>query len=152
AARARGHAARRGGGHDTGGPVRPLPAVLPAGADVQGGDGDVHRGPVRVGGGGRRGGLGRAVGGSTRRRRSVAMDVAANAAGSRLSAVDVTLAYGRAGAVAENLTLRVPDGVVTSIIGPNGCGKSTLLRALARLIAPAAGTVLLDGEAIHRLP
>ena len=83
---------------------------------------------------------------------SVAMDVAANAAGNRLSAVDVTLAYGRAEAVAENLTLRVPDGVVTSIIGPNGCGKSTLLRALARLIEPAAGTVLLDGEAIHRLP
>lgn len=73
-------------------------------------------------------------------------------ASSRLWADDVTLAYGRSEAVAENLTFRVPDGLVTSIIGPNGCGKSTLLRALARLLAPAAGAVVLDGEAIHRQP
>ncbi len=70
----------------------------------------------------------------------------------RLMAHDVTLAYGRSKAVAQNLTFQVPDGRVTSIIGPNGCGKSTLLRALARLITPVAGTVLLDGEAIHRQP
>src|SRR5690606_22084833 len=71
---------------------------------------------------------------------------------SRLLADRVTLAYGRGPAVVESLSVSVPDGVVTSIIGPNGCGKSTLLRALARLIAPASGTVILDGEAIHRLP
>jgi iron complex transport system ATP-binding protein len=40
---------------------------------------------------------------------------------------------------------------VTSIIGPNGCGKSTLLRALVRLLKPRGGTVLLDGQSIHRL-
>ncbi|NUR24803.1 MAG: ABC transporter ATP-binding protein, partial [Catenulispora sp.] len=40
----------------------------------------------------------------------------------------------------------------TVVIGPNGCGKSTLLRALARLLRPAAGAVLLDGTAIARLP
>lgn len=70
----------------------------------------------------------------------------------RLMANDVTLSYGRSEAVAKNLTFQVPDGRVTSIIGPNGCGKSTLLRALARLMIPAAGTILLDGEAIHRQP
>jgi iron complex transport system ATP-binding protein len=37
---------------------------------------------------------------------------------------------------------------VTTIIGPNGCGKSTLLRAMARLLRPKAGHVLLDGKAI----
>jgi iron-siderophore transport system ATP-binding protein len=38
------------------------------------------------------------------------------------------------------------------IVGANACGKSTLLRALARLLAPRAGTVHLDGRSIHALP
>ncbi len=70
---------------------------------------------------------------------------------SRLAAHHVTLAYdGRV--VVEGLSLDVPDGAVTVIVGPNACGKSTLLRALARLLRPTSGAVVLDGEAIHRLP
>ena len=38
------------------------------------------------------------------------------------------------------------------VIGPNGCGKSTVLKALARMMRPNRGTVLLDGTDIHRLP
>ena len=38
------------------------------------------------------------------------------------------------------------------IVGPNACGKSTLLRALARLLKPRRGAVLLDGTSIHKLP
>jgi iron complex transport system ATP-binding protein len=69
----------------------------------------------------------------------------------RLVADDVTLAYdGRV--VVDGLTLTIPDGQVTAIIGPNACGKSTLLRALARLLRPQRGAVVLDGESIHRLP
>ena len=45
--------------------------------------------------------------------------------------------------------LKIPDGKVTSIIGPNGCGKSTLLKALSRLLAVKEGEVFLDGENIH---
>ena len=44
----------------------------------------------------------------------------------------------------------MPDGLVTTIVGPNGCGKSTLLRTLARLLKPTSGRVLLDGESIAR--
>ena len=68
-----------------------------------------------------------------------------------LVAEHVTLAYGDH-AVAEDLTVRIPTGRVTVIVGANACGKSTLLRALARLLRPRSGTVLLDGADLHRLP
>jgi len=68
-----------------------------------------------------------------------------------LQARDVTLAYGDR-TVVEALDLDVAPGRITAIVGPNGCGKSTLLRALARLLAPASGQVLLDGGPISRAP
>lgn len=70
----------------------------------------------------------------------------------RLAAHDVTLCYERGEPVVSDLTLSVPDGEVTCIIGPNACGKSTLLRSLVRLLRPVGGAVLLDGEQIHRQP
>ncbi|HSM67444.1 MAG TPA: ABC transporter ATP-binding protein [Ilumatobacteraceae bacterium] len=69
----------------------------------------------------------------------------------RLRADGVSLGYDDR-AVIDGLDLAVPDGEVTAIIGPNACGKSTLLRALARLLRPTAGRVVLDGEQIHTLP
>lgn len=54
--------------------------------------------------------------------------------------------------VVHDLTLEVPDGQITAIIGANASGKSTLLRALARLMRPASGVVYLDGEDIHHQP
>jgi len=54
--------------------------------------------------------------------------------------------------VAEDLHVAIPRGSLTMIIGPNGCGKSTLLKALARMLRPERGSVLLDGADIHREP
>lgn len=77
--------------------------------------------------------------------------VADGAAGAaRLAAEDVTVGYGGR-TVIDGLDVRIPPGVITTIIGPNGCGKSTLLRTLTRLLKPTAGTVVLDGEDIGRL-
>jgi iron complex transport system ATP-binding protein len=70
---------------------------------------------------------------------------------SRLHADDVTLTYGAA-PVVDALSVQIKDASITSIIGPNGCGKSTLLRALSRLMKPARGTIILDGQSIHQLP
>jgi NitT/TauT family transport system ATP-binding protein len=42
----------------------------------------------------------------------------------------------------RGLTLDIPAGSLTVIIGPNGCGKSTLLRVIAGLLQPADGRVL----------
>ncbi|MEV0316985.1 ABC transporter ATP-binding protein [Streptomyces sp. NPDC050658] len=69
----------------------------------------------------------------------------------RLSARELTLAYEDREVVHE-LDLAVPDGKVTVIVGPNACGKSTTLRALGRLLKPKSGAVLLDGEALAKLP
>ena len=69
---------------------------------------------------------------------------------SRLHAQDVTVGYGGA-PVVHDLTVEIPDGQVTTIVGPNGCGKSTLLRTLARLLAPTSGRVVLDGTPITSL-
>lgn len=81
----------------------------------------------------------------------VASGPGAGGSGARLRADDLTLAYDRR-TVAEGLSLDIPDGAFTVIVGPNACGKSTLLRALARVLAPRSGTVLLDGGDIGRLP
>jgi iron complex transport system ATP-binding protein len=68
-----------------------------------------------------------------------------------LAAHDLSLAY-EDRLVVEGLSLAVPSGRITVIVGANACGKSTLLRGLARLLKPRAGTVVLDGHDIHRLP
>ena len=60
-----------------------------------------------------------------------------------LRVADLALAYGDR-SIIDGLSLAVPPGQITAIIGPNGCGKSTLLRALARLLKPRSGAVLLD--------
>jgi len=69
----------------------------------------------------------------------------------RLAAAGVSLAYDRR-TVVSDLTVSVPDGSFTVIIGPNACGKSTLLRGLSRLLAPQSGSVVLDGRAISAYP
>jgi iron complex transport system ATP-binding protein len=71
---------------------------------------------------------------------------------SRLRTEKVTLAYDDGAAVIEELTIEVPEGRITSVVGPNGCGKSTLLRSLARLMKPRGGAIYLDGDAISNLP
>ena len=54
--------------------------------------------------------------------------------------------------VIEDLSLAVPPGKITAIVGANACGKSTLLRAMSRLLTPSRGTVVLDGRQVHRMP
>lgn len=66
----------------------------------------------------------------------------------RLNGQQVTIGYGEH-VIVSDLDVEIPDGKVTSIIGPNGCGKSTLLKALSRLLSVKNGEILLDGKNIH---
>lgn len=70
----------------------------------------------------------------------------------RLVARDVTLGYGDDTTIVHRLSLAIPDDRFTVIIGPNACGKSTLLKALARILSPLSGDVVLDGRVIADYP
>lgn len=65
----------------------------------------------------------------------------------RVRVDNATIGYDRR-IISEQLSVTLPDSEFTAIIGPNACGKSTLLRAIARVLTPSAGRVLLDGKAI----
>jgi iron complex transport system ATP-binding protein len=69
----------------------------------------------------------------------------------RLHADTVTLCYDQR-TISSDLSIAIPDGSFSVIVGPNACGKSTLLRALSRLLVPAQGRVVLDGKTITELP
>ncbi len=62
----------------------------------------------------------------------------------------VTVRYGKSTAVRE-VSLRVPEKTVVSIIGANGSGKSTLLRALVGLVALSEGEIRFNGVRISGL-
>jgi sulfate transport system ATP-binding protein len=51
----------------------------------------------------------------------------------------------------DDVSLEIPQGSLTAILGPSGSGKSTLLRIVAGLERPDAGEVLLAGEDATRL-
>lgn len=67
-----------------------------------------------------------------------------------LGAQDLSLGYGSE-PIIKDLTLRIPPGQITVIIGANACGKSTLLRGFARLLAPRSGAVLLDDRPLGKM-
>ncbi|ADC51653.1 Ferrichrome ABC transporter (ATP-binding protein) [Alkalihalophilus pseudofirmus OF4] len=65
----------------------------------------------------------------------------------RLYTEDLRIGYGE-NVIVKNLSINIPDGKITTIIGPNGCGKSTLLKAITRVISSQSGNVILDSESI----
>jgi sulfate/thiosulfate transport system ATP-binding protein len=46
----------------------------------------------------------------------------------------------------DDVSIEVPDGSLTALLGPSGSGKSTLLRVIAGLESPDSGRVLISGQ------
>lgn len=51
----------------------------------------------------------------------------------------------------KDLTINIPRGKVTAIMGPSGTGKTTLLRLIGAQLRPSSGQVVVAGENIHQL-
>ena len=51
----------------------------------------------------------------------------------------------------DGITLSIPKGKVTAIMGPSGTGKTTLLKLIAGQLTPDSGQVLVDGKNVHQL-
>jgi sulfate transport system ATP-binding protein len=62
----------------------------------------------------------------------------------RIDVIGIAKRFGQFSAL-QDITLEVPEGSLTALLGPSGSGKSTLLRIIAGLESPDTGTVLIDG-------
>ena len=60
---------------------------------------------------------------------------------------NLTKSFG-ASAILKGLSLEVPDGQNTVIIGPSGSGKSVTLKLIVRLLEPDGGSVMVDGAEV----
>jgi phospholipid/cholesterol/gamma-HCH transport system ATP-binding protein len=63
---------------------------------------------------------------------------------------DVTKHFGDR-TVLDRLSLEIPTGTATAIIGRSGTGKSVLLKHIVGLLEPDEGRVLVDGQVVHEL-
>lgn len=64
---------------------------------------------------------------------------------------DVHLYYGKR-EVLRGISMIIPDGSITAILGPSGSGKSTIVKLALGLVKPTHGRVLVDGIDITNLP
>ncbi len=64
---------------------------------------------------------------------------------------DVHTYYGNIHAL-KGISIKVEKGEIVTLIGSNGAGKSTTLRTIQGINKPRSGTVLLEGEALEKLP
>jgi spermidine/putrescine transport system ATP-binding protein len=66
--------------------------------------------------------------------------------------VGVSKRYGSDELAVDDISLRIRKGEFLALLGPSGCGKSTTLRMLAGLETPTAGTILIAGKDMTRVP
>ncbi len=64
-----------------------------------------------------------------------------------LEAVEISTGYLNK-QISDNLSVKIPEGKITSLIGPNGSGKSTLLKSFTRILPVKKGEILVAGSDI----
>lgn len=68
-----------------------------------------------------------------------------------IEAQSLTRRFGTVTAVSD-ISLSVPDGSLLALLGPNGAGKTTTVRMLSGLLAPTAGTAIVNSYDVRRDP
>ena len=63
----------------------------------------------------------------------------------------LTKNFGQVSALRE-FSLSIRSGELVTLLGPSGCGKTTTLNLLAGFLLPSSGSILVNGQAIERLP
>jgi branched-chain amino acid transport system ATP-binding protein len=61
----------------------------------------------------------------------------------------ISASYGPVKALSD-VSISVPQGKITAVLGANGAGKTTLLRTVSGLVRPTGGTITLEGDDITR--
>ncbi len=69
-----------------------------------------------------------------------------------LRAEGIEFAYTPDVPILRGLSVEIPKGQITALLGRNGCGKSTLLKVLNRLLLPSAGKVWLGERQLEEYP
>lgn len=77
--------------------------------------------------------------------------VPAGSSGATLVVEDLVTSYGAVTAL-DGVSLTVPAGSITAVLGANGAGKSSLLRSLSGLVRPRSGRILVDGTDVAGRP
>ena len=52
--------------------------------------------------------------------------------------------------ILDGISLSIPQGSVTALIGPNGSGKTTLIRTISGILPPSSGSILYDGQDLSK--
>src|SRR5260370_21880916 len=69
----------------------------------------------------------------------------------QLSLKNIVKSFGPVNVI-KGVDLEIDDGEFCVFVGPSGCGKSTLLRLIAGLEDASAGSILISGQDVTRLP
>ena len=67
---------------------------------------------------------------------------------SLLAVAGLVAGYSARDQILKGLDFSVDQGEIVCVIGPNGAGKSTLLKAIAGLLTPSAGSIMLGGRSL----
>ena len=67
-----------------------------------------------------------------------------------ISVKNLSVAYEN-NTIIEDLSLSIPKGKISIIIGANGCGKSTFLKTLARINKPKSGEIFINKKDIKKI-
>lgn len=67
-----------------------------------------------------------------------------------ISVKNLSVAY-ESNTIIEDMSLSIPKGKISIIIGANGCGKSTLLKTIARINKPKTGDIFINNKNIKKI-